>query len=162
MVGERPDHTLQALAPGEARHDLVALDDALVALAAVHPRKSEVVERRFFGGLSLEETVEALHISVDTVSATRRAAAEVRASRRTRWNRGVNPDLERTLRNLEDAANFVKTYRFDLSDDYLSLIDAVEAMPRNQSGADKSGRWLGSRAYARSLAAKVTRSTPDQ
>jgi RNA polymerase sigma-70 factor, ECF subfamily len=50
--------------PGE---DLVALDDALTALAAVDPRKSQVVEMRFFGGLSLEETAEALHVSRDTV-----------------------------------------------------------------------------------------------
>lgn len=47
--------------------DLLALDDALVALAAVDPRKSQVVEMRFFGGLSVEETAEALHVSVDTV-----------------------------------------------------------------------------------------------
>lgn len=47
--------------------DLVALDDALVALAAVDPRKSQVVEMRFFGGLSVEESAEALHVSVDTV-----------------------------------------------------------------------------------------------
>jgi DeoR/GlpR family transcriptional regulator of sugar metabolism len=33
----------------------------------VHPRKSLVVELRFFGGLSLEETAEALHVSIDTV-----------------------------------------------------------------------------------------------
>ena len=51
----------------DAGQDLVALDDALVALEEVHPRKSQVVELRFFGGLSLEETAEALHISVDTV-----------------------------------------------------------------------------------------------
>jgi RNA polymerase sigma factor (TIGR02999 family) len=51
----------------EAGQDLVALDEALKALAAIHPRKGEVVELRFFGGLSLEETAEALHISVDTV-----------------------------------------------------------------------------------------------
>jgi RNA polymerase sigma-70 factor, ECF subfamily len=55
------------LVPQEAGQDLVALDDALVALGAIHPRKSEVVEMRFFGGLSLEETAEALHVSVDTV-----------------------------------------------------------------------------------------------
>jgi RNA polymerase sigma factor (TIGR02999 family) len=48
-------------------HDLVALDDALQALEAVHPRKSQVVELRFFGGLSIEETGEALHVSPDTV-----------------------------------------------------------------------------------------------
>ena len=47
--------------------ELVALDDALVALAAVDPRKSQVVEMRFFGGLSVEETAEALHVSPDTV-----------------------------------------------------------------------------------------------
>ena len=51
----------------ESSRDLIALDDALQALTAVHPRKSEVVELRFFGGLSLEETAESLHISVDTV-----------------------------------------------------------------------------------------------
>jgi RNA polymerase sigma factor (TIGR02999 family) len=47
--------------------DLVALDDALRTLEAVHPRKNSVVELRFFGGLSLEETAAALGISVDTV-----------------------------------------------------------------------------------------------
>jgi RNA polymerase sigma-70 factor (ECF subfamily) len=46
---------------------LVALDAALLALEAVHPRKSQVVELRFFGGLSGEETAEALHVSLDTV-----------------------------------------------------------------------------------------------
>jgi RNA polymerase sigma factor (TIGR02999 family) len=46
---------------------LVALDDALLALEAFHPRKSQVVELRYFGGLSIEETSEALHISPDTV-----------------------------------------------------------------------------------------------
>jgi RNA polymerase sigma factor (TIGR02999 family) len=47
--------------------DLVALDDALGALAELDPRKSQVVEMRFFGGLSLDETAEALHVSRDTV-----------------------------------------------------------------------------------------------
>ena len=47
--------------------DLVALDEALTALAAVDPRKAQVVEMRFFGGLSVEETAEALHVSRDTV-----------------------------------------------------------------------------------------------
>jgi DNA-directed RNA polymerase specialized sigma24 family protein len=51
----------------ERRVDLVALDDALTALAALDARKSQVVEMRFFGGLSVEETVEALHVSSDTV-----------------------------------------------------------------------------------------------
>jgi len=47
--------------------DLIALDDALTALAAIDKRKSEVVELRFFGGLSVEETAEALKVSPDTV-----------------------------------------------------------------------------------------------
>jgi RNA polymerase sigma factor (TIGR02999 family) len=51
----------------EKGQDLVALDIALSALEAVHPRKSQVVELRFFGGLSLEETAEALEVSIDTV-----------------------------------------------------------------------------------------------
>ncbi len=46
---------------------LLALDEALDRLAAVDPRKSQVVEMRFFGGLSVEETAEALKISEVTV-----------------------------------------------------------------------------------------------
>ena len=51
----------------ERDRDLVALDDTLRALAAVAPRKSQVVELRFFGGLSVEETAEVLQVSPDTV-----------------------------------------------------------------------------------------------
>ena len=47
--------------------DFVALDEALVALAALSPRQSQVVELRFFGGLSIEEIAEALHVSPGTV-----------------------------------------------------------------------------------------------
>ena len=47
--------------------DFVALDDALNALEAVDPRKSKVVEMRFFGGMSEEETAAALHLSVGTI-----------------------------------------------------------------------------------------------
>jgi RNA polymerase sigma factor (TIGR02999 family) len=47
--------------------DVIALDRALDALAAVDVRKSRVVELRYFGGLSLEETAEVLHVSPDTV-----------------------------------------------------------------------------------------------
>ena len=47
--------------------DLVALDDALDALARVDPRKVQVVEMRFFGGLSVAETAEVLKISAVTV-----------------------------------------------------------------------------------------------
>ena len=47
--------------------DFVALDDALNALEAIDPRKCRVVEMRFFAGMSLEETAEALHFSIGTI-----------------------------------------------------------------------------------------------
>jgi RNA polymerase sigma-70 factor (ECF subfamily) len=53
--------------PAEPGRDLVALDDALDALARIDPRKSRVIEMRFFGGLSVKETSEALGVSSETV-----------------------------------------------------------------------------------------------
>lgn len=47
--------------------DVVALDDALKTLAVMDPRRSRVVELRFFGGLSAEETAEVLKVSAETV-----------------------------------------------------------------------------------------------
>ena len=52
---------------GEPAQNLTALDEALRALEVIHPRKCQVVELRFFGGLSLEETAEVLRVSRDTV-----------------------------------------------------------------------------------------------
>jgi RNA polymerase sigma factor (TIGR02999 family) len=60
------DETL--VASPERGIDLVALDDALEVLARVDARKSQVVELRFFGGLSVEETAEALKVSPETVT----------------------------------------------------------------------------------------------
>ena len=51
----------------EVGRDLVALDDALRALAQVDARKSQVVELRFFGGLNTEEVADALGVSTKTV-----------------------------------------------------------------------------------------------
>ena len=51
----------------EPGRDLVALDDALEALAKHDERKSRVIEMRFFAGLGVEETAEALRVSPDTV-----------------------------------------------------------------------------------------------
>ena len=53
--------------PHERDVDLVALDDALNALAQLDPRQSRLVELRFFGGLTIEETAHALNISPATV-----------------------------------------------------------------------------------------------
>jgi RNA polymerase sigma factor (TIGR02999 family) len=47
--------------------DIIALDDALDALAAFDERKSRVVEMRFFGGLSVDETASVLSVSAETV-----------------------------------------------------------------------------------------------
>jgi len=55
LFAERPDA------------DLVKLDDALSSLAKFDARKAQVVELRFFGGLSLEEAAEVLKVSADTV-----------------------------------------------------------------------------------------------
>ncbi len=55
------------IASPQRGQDLVALDDALQALAAEYPRQAQVVELRFFGGLNVEETAEVLHVSAITV-----------------------------------------------------------------------------------------------
>ena len=58
----------EALIVAEERSaDLVALDDALQKLAAVDPRKSRIVELRFFAGMSVDETAEILNVSPETV-----------------------------------------------------------------------------------------------
>jgi RNA polymerase sigma-70 factor, ECF subfamily len=56
-----------AIVGGDRAADLIALDDAMVALARLDPRKVQVVEMRFFGGLSVEETAEVLNVSAVTV-----------------------------------------------------------------------------------------------
>ncbi len=66
------DESLQ-LSQGQAS-ELIRLDDALAALARVDPRKSRVVELRFFAGLTVEESAEVLGISTATVKREWRAA----------------------------------------------------------------------------------------
>ncbi len=61
------DENLDA-AGGERDVNLVALDDALNRLAEMDPQKSKIVELRFFGGLSVEETAEVLGVSAVTVA----------------------------------------------------------------------------------------------
>jgi len=58
----------EAMAVGAAPElNLLEIDDALRRLAEIDPRKSQVVELRFFGGLNLEEAAEALNVSTKTV-----------------------------------------------------------------------------------------------
>lgn len=59
------DHA--AVVSPERAAEVVALDDALTALAEIDQRKSQIVEMRFFGGLSIEETAEVLGVSPGTV-----------------------------------------------------------------------------------------------
>jgi len=56
-----------AVVGGNRAADLVALDDAMNTLARFDPRKAQVVEMRFFGGLSVEETADVLKVSAATV-----------------------------------------------------------------------------------------------
>ena len=58
----------------ERATELIALDDALKDLAAIDPRKSQIVELRYFGGLSVEETAEAIGVSAVTVMREWRSA----------------------------------------------------------------------------------------
>ena len=53
--------------PTEIRAQLSALDDALTALAHMDPRRAQVVELRYFGGLTVEETSQVLNVSPQTV-----------------------------------------------------------------------------------------------
>jgi len=59
---------------GQRAAELVALDDALSTLATLDLRKSQIIELRFFGGLTIEETAEAMNISPKTVTREWRSA----------------------------------------------------------------------------------------
>jgi RNA polymerase sigma-70 factor (ECF subfamily) len=76
-----------------SREDVVAVDDALNALAQVDERKCKVVEFRFFGGLSVEETAAVLQVSPDTVARDWRFAKAWLL--REMGKRAMDPDRER-------------------------------------------------------------------
>ena len=88
------------IVPTEPGADLVALDDALTALAVVDARKSQVVEMRFFGGLSLEETAEALHVSRDTVKRDWKMAKLWLLRELARRRRAMTPERWRQIEDL--------------------------------------------------------------
>ncbi len=60
--------------PVQRTEELIALDDALATLATLEPRLTQVVEMRFFGGMTVEETAEAINLSPSTVKREWRAA----------------------------------------------------------------------------------------
>jgi RNA polymerase sigma-70 factor, ECF subfamily len=68
--GGRAEHVPfeeELVVSAERDGEVLALDDALIDLAKTDPRKSRVVELRYFGGLSVEETAEVLRVSPQTV-----------------------------------------------------------------------------------------------
>jgi len=68
--GGRMDRVTLELAPGvgPVDVDVIALDEALTALAKLDPRAAQVVELRFFGGLTVDETAQVLEVAPDTVA----------------------------------------------------------------------------------------------
>lgn len=74
--GQQPHVNLDEIPDvlGQRRHDLIALDDALNALAATDPRRAQVVELRFFGGLTVEETAAVMKVSTETIMRDSRLA----------------------------------------------------------------------------------------
>src|ERR1035438_3648835 len=82
---------------------LIALNDALVALAQGDPRKAKVVELRYFGGLSVEETAAVLRVSVETVTRDWRLARgwlllQIRGAARREYQRPGPPARTREPR----------------------------------------------------------------
>ena len=76
--------------PGQ---DLVALDDALEALAAVDERKARVIELRFFGGLSVEETAAVLHVGANPADRQLTPTGVLRERHRGCQRRGLTQRL---------------------------------------------------------------------
>lgn len=84
-LDEAADH------PEERAADLVALDDALVALEAIDPQKSRLIELRYFGGLTIEEAAEVLEVSTATVINYTRAARAWLHVEMSRGRQGEGP-----------------------------------------------------------------------
>ena len=63
----------------------------------------------------------------------------------------MDPEVDAALRGLEKAAEFAKSYRFEMTEEYLHLIEEVEALQRNQPGTDKSYVWRAQRAFLESF-----------
>ena len=87
--------------------DLIAIDDALAAFGREYERKAQVVELRFFGGLSVEETAEVLRISPETVMRDWKFAKGWLMRELSRARRGTHDsgrEVLRLIRKRPDAA----------------------------------------------------------
>ena len=89
--------------------DVVALDDALKTLAAMDPRRSRVVELRFFGGLSAEETAEVLKVSARDRVARLEAGQGVASARVEHGYEPMKPELWEQIAQLHRAALEIET-----------------------------------------------------
>ena len=87
----------------EPREDFVALDDALEALAKFDERKSRVVELRFFGGLTVEETASVVKVSPETVMRDWQLA-KVWLQREMRGDRSPDPERSTPAEELSARA----------------------------------------------------------
>ena len=89
----------------EQSADLLALDDALETLAEVDPQRSRIVELRFFGGLTIEETAQVMGISTPTVERGWRAArAWLQTELGCALSQKMNPEQWRKISELFEAA----------------------------------------------------------
>jgi RNA polymerase sigma factor (TIGR02999 family) len=89
---------LDGLAAPEPIEEVAALGEALARLATVDPRAAQVVELRYFGDLSIEETAEVMHLSLSTVKRDWRFA-------RAWLRRELRPDETSSLDALDAAAD---------------------------------------------------------
>ena len=67
IIGEKYGLEESAVISPQKSADILAIDEALKKLAIVDPRKSQIVELRYFGGLTVEETAEALNLAQSTI-----------------------------------------------------------------------------------------------
>mgnify|MGYP006199852597 CR=1 FL=1 len=91
---------LPFILPGQAQKELFH-NEALTRLEALDPRQSQILEQRYFGGLSLEETADALGVSLATVKRELRSArawlaVELRGEAQVRGHRSMGASCERT------------------------------------------------------------------
>jgi RNA polymerase sigma-70 factor (ECF subfamily) len=146
--------------------DLVALDDALEDLARLDARKSQVVELRFFGGLSVEETPEALDVSPKTAPQHRDDLQRRRKARRHVHHDGIGTWFRTApLRNLAVAPGFFHNGAFIRLEDaiqfHLNVIAGARIYDAGVAGVPPDlGQIVGPVAPRTSLDEAIRRPTP--
>src|SRR6266571_3959831 len=142
------------MASQDPRADFVALDDALNHLDAVDLRKSQVVELRFFGGLSVEETAEVLKVSSDTVQREWKmarlclAALEREESERAAFRKEACDGDEALLREVESllaqekrAKSFLEVPAVEMAAEILAR-ERGSGEPAKDTASDMVGKTV--------------------